>query len=84
MTDIDPLMDDGVIEQTFKLIDEDGSGTVSYAEFRKHMWRRFQPAMDGAPLTLAGKVSSFVRRVLCIKTAQARGLLKRFVLDPRF
>jgi len=34
------------------LVDEDGSGTVSYQEFRKHMWRRFQPAMDGSELGL--------------------------------
>jgi len=32
-----------LIEQTFSAVDEDGSGTVSYAEFRKHMWRRYQP-----------------------------------------
>ena len=40
LKEIDPKMDDGLIEKTFQLVDEDGSGTVSYAEFRKHMWRR--------------------------------------------
>ena len=40
LKDIDPNMDDGLIEKTFQLVDEDGSGTVSYEEFRKHMWRR--------------------------------------------
>jgi len=36
-----------LVRPYFSAVDEDGSGTVSYEEFRKHMWRRYQPAMVG-------------------------------------
>jgi hypothetical protein len=70
LKEIDPKMDDVVIEQTFQLVDEDGSGTVSYEEFRKHMWRRFEPAMNGAALGPWERAKSWARGLFCMKNRQ--------------
>lgn len=70
LKEIDPEMDDRVIEQTFQLVDEDGSGTVSYAEFRKHMWRRYEPSMDGSAMGPLDKLKQWIRRLFCMKSRQ--------------